>query len=186
MRANFYIIEKLLPHNKTYKEVVMNIHIRDIDKSEYSILEDFLYEAIYIPEGMQRPEKDIIKSRQLQVYVKNFGESADDNALVAEHEGRIIGACWTRIMDDYGHVDDNTPSLAISLFKEYRGKEIGTQLLIRMLKKLKEKGYEQTSLSVQKENFAFKLYKKVGYEIVHESDDEYIMVYNFIKNNQGE
>lgn len=32
-----------------------------------------------------------------------------------------IGAVWTRIMDDYGHVDDDTPSFAISLYKEYRG-----------------------------------------------------------------
>ena len=36
-------------------------------------------------------------------------------------------------MDDYGHVDDETPSFAISLFKEYQGQGIGSQLMVRML-----------------------------------------------------
>ena len=31
-------------------------------------------------------------------------------------------------MDDYGHVDDETPSFAISFYKEYRGQGIGSQL----------------------------------------------------------
>ena len=44
-------------------------------------------------------------------------------------------------MNDYGHVDDDTPSFAISLDKGYRGKGIGTDLMRRMLERLKEQGY---------------------------------------------
>ena len=33
-------------------------------------------------------------------------------------------------MNDYGHVDDDTPSFAISLYKEYRRNGIGTQLML--------------------------------------------------------
>lgn len=51
--------------------------------------------------------------------------SKDDFALVAEVENKIIGTVWVRIMNDYGHIDDKTPSLAISLYKKYRGKELG-------------------------------------------------------------
>jgi len=40
---------------------------------------------------------------------------------VAEVDGKIVGAVWVRIMNDYGHIDNETPSLAISLYKEYRG-----------------------------------------------------------------
>ena len=29
-----------------------------------------------------------------------------------------------RIMDDYGHIDNDTPSFAFSLYKDYRGFEI--------------------------------------------------------------
>ncbi len=46
----------------------------------------------------------------------------------------------------------------------------------KMLAELKERGYKQTSLSVQKQNYAVSMYKKVGYQIVDENDEEYIMI----------
>ena len=79
-------------------------------------------------------------------------------------------------MNDYGHIDNNTPSFAISLFKEYRGQGIGTTLMRQMLQMLKDKGFAKASLAVQKANYAVKMYKKVGFEIVDENDEEYIMV----------
>ena len=90
-------------------------------------------------------------------------------------DGKVIGAVWTRIMNDYGHIDDETPSFAISLYKEYRGQGIGTQLMKKMLVLLKEKGYEKASLAVQKANYAVQMYEKVGFKIVDENDEEYIM-----------
>ena len=57
-------------------------------------------------------------------------------------------------MDDYGHVDDETPFFAISLCKEYRGKEIGSQLIVKMPELVKWQGYEGASLVVQKVNYA--------------------------------
>ena len=94
---------------------------------------------------------------------------------MAEADGRIIGAVWTRIMNDYGHVDDETPSFAISLFSEYRGQGIGTRLMKEMLSLLKEHGYRQASLAVQKANYAVRMYRNVGFEIIDENDEEYIM-----------
>jgi ribosomal protein S18 acetylase RimI-like enzyme len=95
---------------------------------------------------------------------------------VAEEDGKVVGAVWTRIMNDYGHVDDDTPSFAISLYKEYRGRGFGTKMMIAMLDLLKEQGYEKASLAVQKANYAVRMYKKVGFETVDENDEEYIMV----------
>ncbi len=135
-----------------------------------------MYEAIFIPKGMEKPPKDIIKNKELQVYVEDFGTNKDDNCLVAEYKNKIIGACWTRIMNDYGHIDNETPSFAISLYEEYRGKGIGTDLMLKMLELLKQKGYKKASLAVQKENYAVKMYKKVGFEIIDENDEEYIMI----------
>ena len=79
-------------------------------------------------------------------------------------------------MDDYGHIDGETPSLAVSLYKEYRGRGIGTALLREMLSLLKRKGYERVSLSVQKANYALKMYEKAGFEVVDETEEEYIML----------
>lgn len=150
--------------------------IREIKPSEYSLLEDFLYEAIFIPDGIEPPPKSIVQEPELQIYVSHFGEKKDDRALVAEVDGKVVGAVWARMMPDYGHIDDETPSLAISLYKAYRGLGIGTALLQAMLSLLKESGYARTSLSVQKANHAVKLYQKAGYTVVEEKDEEYIMV----------
>ena len=84
-----------------------------------------------------------------------------------------------RIMNDYGHIDDETPSFAISLYPEYRNHGIGTALMKSMLKLLKAENYKQASLAVQKANYAVKMYKNVGFEIVGENTEEYIMAYRF-------
>ena len=154
----------------------MKYSIREIKESEYSLLKDFLYEAIFVPEGEQPPSRTILSSSELQVYVSRFGEQADDKGLVAEVDGHVIGAVWVRIMDDYGHVDNDTPSLAISLDPEYRGFGIGTAMMEAMLTLLKRSGYARVSLSVQKANYAVGMYKKTGFQVINENSHEYIMV----------
>ena len=77
-----------------------------------------------------------------------FGKEKDDNCLVIEEDGKAVGAAWSRIMNDFGHVDDKTPSIAISFFKEYRGHGLGTLLLKSFLELLKNKGYEKVSRPV--------------------------------------
>lgn len=157
-------------------EMERDILIRELKECEYSVLSDFLYEAIFIPEGAMPPDKSIITLPELQIYIQNFGKNEGDAALAAETDGRIVGVVWARIMNDYGHVDDETPSLAISLYKEYRGCGIGTRLMENMLRLLKKRGYKKVSLSVQKANYAVKLYEKTGFKIVGENEEEYIML----------
>ena len=147
---------------------------------ERPLLNDFLYEAIYIPDGVVPPPRSIILNDDLQVYVRDFGMQPDDRCLVAEVEGRVAGAVWTRIMKDYGHVADDIPSLAISLYKEYRNQGIGSDLLGQILQLLRQDGYHKVSLSVQKENYAAGMYLKAGFEIWKETPEEYIMVCNLV------
>lgn len=154
----------------------MNYTIREMSTTEYSLLNDFLYEAIFIPDGVEAPPKSIINSPELQVYIADYGTQTHDRALLAEIDGQAVGVVWVRIMNDYGHIDDKTPSLAISLYKGYRGLGIGTALMREMVDILKDAGYEQVSLSVQKANYAVKMYLKLGFEIVSEKEEEYIMV----------
>ena len=150
--------------------------IRRLRENETELLKDFLYEAIFIPEGVEPPEREIIEQPELKLYYEGFGTGKADFSLVADENGKVIGAVWTRIMNDYGHVDDETPSFAISLYKEYRGQGIGTKLMKEMLALLRKKGYKRASLAVQKANYAVKMYNNVGFKTVDENAEEYIMV----------
>lgn len=154
----------------------MNYVIREVRQNEINLLATFLYETIFIPEGVQAPSKDIIEYPDLQIYVADFGKKKDDVCYVAEVDGRVVGAVWTRIINDYGHVDDTTPSLSISLLKEYRNLGIGTELMKQILLTLKEREYKQVSLSVQKINYAVNMYEKIGFEVARENEDDYIMI----------
>lgn len=153
------------------------IEIRELKADETDLLRDFLYEAIFVPEGMTPPDRSIVERPELALYYKDFGSGPADHCLVAVDGGKVVGAVWTRIMDDYGHVDDETPSFAISLYKEYRGRGDGTAMMRRMLELLREQGWKRASLAVQKANYAVRMYQKLGFQIVDETAEEFIMVH---------
>jgi len=154
------------------------IQIREIAEDEYPLLEDFLYNAIFIPQGEKSPPREIIFKPEIYIYIKDFG-SETDCGVVAESGGKIIGAAWTRIIPAYGHIADDTPELAISVLPKHRGRGVGTMLMNSLFDLLRERGFKRTSLSVQKSNPAVRFYKRLGYTIVDEKHEDYIMVKNW-------
>lgn len=158
-----------------------NITIREIRPSEVYMLEDMLYEAIYQPDENNLIPRTVLEIPEVNAYIKGFGSRKDDYCLVADSTGgEIVGAVWVRIISGeikgYGYIDDETPEFAISLFKEYRTLGIGTRLMSAMIVYLRESGYKQTSLSVKKENYVVKLYKKMGFEVIAEDEEDYLML----------
>ena len=155
---------------------MIKFEICEMQPCEYSALEDFLYAAIFVPAGIPQPAREIIYQPELQIYIKNFGTGRADFCYVAKVEKNIAGAAWSRIMNDYGHIDNETPSLALAVLKNFRRAGIATALVQILLKKLAAENFQQVSLSVQKENTAaVNLYRKLQFEIFSESESEYIL-----------
>lgn len=100
----------------------MDYRIREIKEIEYPILADFLYEAIFIPEGMKK-RQSLLSNSQRCKYILLI--------LRCRNKREIVGTMWVRIMIDYGHIDDETPSFAVSLYEEYRHLGLGTALMHR-------------------------------------------------------
>lgn len=161
----------------------MDCIIRKMRIDEYPLLDDFLYQAIYQPDKTRLAPKSIINKPELQVYIKDFGIKKDDYCLCAEVDNRVIGAVWVRNINGYGNVDDNTVEFAISVFDEYQKNGIGTALMKKMIEHLTELNYQKASLAVQKENYAVRMYQKVGFEIVDENEQEYIMIHRLGNEN---
>jgi len=157
----------------------MNTHIRPIRPDEFGLLSDFLYHAIFQRAGDAPLPKSVIAQPELAVFIESFGKK-DDHCLLALVDGRAVGAVWTRILSGkvkgFGNVDGETPEFAVSVLPEYRNMGIGRRLMAEMLGLLREKGYAKASLAVQKDNYAVRLYKQAGFEVVEENDEEYIMV----------
>ncbi len=156
-----------------------NLIIREIYKFEISQLDKFLYEAIFIPEGQEKPDREIIKLPELSVYIKDFGKR-DDICFVAELENKLVGAIWTRIYTEtehgFGYFDPKTPELSMSVLKDYQKKGIGTKLLKTMIDKLIQCEYEQVSLSVDKLNYAINMYKKFGFVSLYSDENSVTMI----------
>lgn len=148
--------------------------------SEHPLLEDFLYEAIFVPPDFdgEIPRSIIHDDPLCRAAFEGFGAREDDIAFVATIDDAPIGCCWARTTQEYGHIDDETPSLSISVFKEHRGNGIGTSLMNAMLEELVRRGFSRVSLSVQKQNPATCLYGRLGFEIVGDGfdDTEWLMV----------
>jgi ribosomal protein S18 acetylase RimI-like enzyme len=162
--------------------MALDTKIREIMPTEYHLLEDFIYNAIYLPPGTEFPPREIIFEPEIFIYIKGFG-GKDDCGVVAEINEKIIGAAWVRIIPAFGHIDSKTPELAISVLSEYRSQGVGTMMMRHLFELLRSRGYRRTSLSVQKDNPAVRLYKRLGYEITGEKTDhagheDYIMVKN--------
>jgi ribosomal protein S18 acetylase RimI-like enzyme len=142
-------------------------NIRKLEAPTYPFLEDFLFEAIYIPEGSPPLDKSIIFQPELYNYVKDFGQE-NDLGFIIESDNKPVGAIWTRLFSDeqkgYGFVDNETPELSMAINANFRNQGFGRQLLEKMFLKLQESGYKKVSLSVDRRNFAYQLYQKVGFQ----------------------
>lgn len=149
--------------------------IRPIKTNETPLLTEFLYEAIFQRDSENLVPRVIIQQPALWIYIDEFGTKKDDHCLVAEIDKTIVGAVWVRCIKAFGHINETVPEFAISVYPQYRGGKIGTKLMESMLKLLKSERYALTSLAVQKDNYAVKMYKQVGFEVVDENDEEYIM-----------
>lgn len=159
----------------------INAKVRLIRTSDYVCLPEFLYQAIFIPKGVEPPPRSIINDPQIFAYIKDFSTQSGDFGVVAEQNGQVVGAAWTRIITAHGHINDETPELAISILPEFRGYGIGTKLMKKLFEVLRANGYARTSLSVQKDNPAVQFYKRLGYRITeekidHVGNEDFIMI----------
>lgn len=152
------------------------LFIRPVCSNEVMLLAEFLYEAIFQPVNTPKIARTVIQRPEIWAYIDEFGLRPDDVCHVAVINGLIVGAVWSRLGCSYGKVDDVTPELALSVYPEYRDKGIGTRLLSSHLECLREKGYAQVSLSVDKTNYAVKMYRKLGFEIIDERLHDYLMI----------
>ena len=147
------------------------MQIRALANSEFEFLFDLVYEAAYIPEGIERPPRSFVYEPHVSTYAEDFGRTGD-TAFVLTDADRLVGGIWSRLFSadnpGYGFVGESTPELAMAVFDPYRGRGFGTQLMQRLIESLSDDGFKKVSLSVDDRNPALRLYRRFGFEVVRE------------------
>ena len=102
--------------------------------------------------------------------------------MVAEVEGKPVGAAWYRLFTEaapgYGFVDEKTPELSIAVAPLHRRKGIGEAVLRSCMVQAREEGFQSLSLSVAVHNRSRMMYQRAGFEKVGEDGDSWTMVAN--------
>jgi len=156
----------------------MNIRYKNISKEDYPVMREYLYEAIFVPEGVEPYDRTIIDLPEISRYINNWDDNSDFG-LIFYSEEETIGVVWGRLFAEdikgYGFIDINTPEISMAVNKKYRNQGIGTAMMAELLDLTREKGFKNLSLSVDKRNRAVNLYKRFGFIIVDEPGTDYIM-----------
>ena len=161
--------------------------IRPFQPEDQSFLYEMLYQAIFVPEGHEPPPNEVVYEPDLRKYVEDFGQQPGDLAYIAIDNAtqQPVGAVWLRLLtgekQGYGYVDEATPELSIALAPGQRGRGIGQALLAQLLTTAQEK-YPAVSLNVWTENPAFRLYQRLGFQVVTEDGPAVTMVKRFRPN----
>jgi predicted N-acetyltransferase YhbS len=116
---------------------------------------------------------DAVKDQpELARYAAGWGRSGD-MGIVALQADEPVGAVWLRLWQGYsrgfGFVAEGVPELAIAVLPDYQNQGIGTQLLSRLLHSARE-WYSAVSLSIRADNPAVRLYERLGFIKVPDSE----------------
>jgi ribosomal protein S18 acetylase RimI-like enzyme len=147
----------------------MRYSIRLLRKEDEPFLWEMLAQAAHEP-----AVHAVVDHPRIARYVKGWGRAGDLGFIAIEPSGgKPVGAAWLRLWASgdkgFGYVDDATPELAVAVLPEHRGKGIGTQLLVRLLG-VAETSHPSISLNVRSDNPALRLYERLGFVKVEESE----------------
>ncbi|GEN89277.1 GNAT family N-acetyltransferase [Oceanobacillus sp. FSL W8-0428] len=142
-----------------------------------------LYESIYIPSD-KPPKEELLQAAYLRKYHQNWGRTGDMALIAINQQNQAVGAVWCRLFNEnekgYGFVSPDIPELGIAIVESERGKGLGKQLLIEIIKGAKKAGYIGLSLSVDLKNTgAISLYHQLGFEDIEIEGTSKTMLYSF-------
>ena len=135
---------------------------------------DMLVEAAnWSADWKKKSRRRVLSAPATAHYIAGWPRDTD-LGVVAEADGALVGAAWLRFLPaadpGYGFVAPDIPELTIGVAPDWRGRGVGRGLLRALAGQARSAGVRQISLSVERKNFAQRLYLSEGYRVVDSSD----------------
>ena len=148
--------------------------IRRAAGEDGAFMADMLVEAVnWSPEWKKKSRNRVLSTPLSGHYIAGWPRDTD-LGVIAEASGEPIGAAWLRFLPaadpGYGFVATDVPELTIGVTAHWRGRGAGRALLRAIAGQARSAGIRAISLSVERKNFAQKLYLSEGYQIVDSGD----------------
>jgi GNAT superfamily N-acetyltransferase len=148
--------------------------IRRAALEDGDFMADMLVEtANWSPEWKKKSRDHVLSAPSTAHYIAGWPRETD-LGVIAQADGEPIGAAWLRFFPSadsgYGFVAPDVPELTIGVVARWRGRGVGRALLRAAAALARSAGIPRISLSVERKNFAQKLYLSEGYQVVDSSD----------------
>lgn len=135
---------------------------------------DMLVEAMnWSPEWKKKSRESVFSTPKIAHYITGWPRDTD-LGVIAEANGQRVGAAWLRFLPatdpGYGFVAPGVPELTVGVAAPWRGRGVGRALLRAVADQARLRGIGQISLSVERKNYAQKLYISEGYQVVDSID----------------
>ncbi|MBN2049622.1 MAG: GNAT family N-acetyltransferase [Spirochaetales bacterium] len=156
----------------------MKVAIERIDENNKGFLREMLYQAIYVPEEEQPLPVSVLDDPLLSKYIEDWGKEGDFGiiALIGDLKA---GAIWLRYFTSekkgWGFIAESIPELSMAMMPEYRNRGLGTEMMTRFLDLARERGISCISISVDKRNRAVHFYQRIGFVLVRENEEDFVM-----------
>jgi GNAT superfamily N-acetyltransferase len=125
------------------------------------------------------PPLNPVVSPELSRYTEGFGGRNGDRGVVAGCGRGLVGAAWCRLLtkpnEGFGYVADDVPELSVAVLPDYRNRGVGRKLIDSLLLDAAD-DFEAISLSVEPDNPAFLLYKRLGFHVIGGSGGSLTMI----------
>ncbi len=148
--------------------------IRRAAPEDGSFLADMLVEAVnWSAEWKKQSRRRVLSRHATAHYIVGWPRDTD-LGVIADTGLEPIGAAWLRFFpaDDpgYGFVASGVPELTVGVAGPWRGRGVGRALLRAIAAQARAAGIQRISLSVERKNFARKLYLSEDYQVVDSGD----------------
>jgi GNAT superfamily N-acetyltransferase len=144
--------------------------VRRAVSGDGAFMADMLVEAVnWSSEWKRKSRNRVLSASATGGYIAGWPRDTD-LGVIAETGGEPIGAAWLRFFPvsepGYGFVAAGIPELTVGVAAPWRGRGVGRALLRAIAGQARSAGVAQISLSVERKNFAQKLYLSEGYRVV--------------------